>query len=216
MELIYFNLFFSKKIPKPKINSKGGNMQKTENKSVQNWLPFESILENGTIKINNNEYIKILKINPINFNLKSELEKESILNSYKIFLKTCNFNFQILIQSNKEDLSKHISVIQNQLISEKNNIPAISKKYIEYIKQLNYSKKSSSKNFYIIIKYINQNNQIENIESYAIQELNDKYFKIKDCLSRCGNIVEDISEKEKIKNILFSFLNKRIYLKNNE
>ena len=181
-------------------------MQKTENKSVQNWLPFESILENGTIKINNNEYIKILKINPINFNLKSELEKESILNSYKIFLKTCNFNFQILIQSNKEDLSKHISVIQNQLISEKNNIPAISKKYIEYIKQLNYSKKSSSKNFYIIIKYINQNNQIENIESYAIQELNDKYFKIKDCLSRCGNIVEDISEKEKIKNILFSFL----------
>ncbi len=191
-------------------------MQKTENKSVQNWLPFESILENGTIKINNNEYIKILKINPINFNLKSELEKESILNSYKIFLKTCNFNFQILIQSNKEDLSKHISVIQNQLISEKNNIPAISKKYIEYIKQLNYSKKSSSKNFYIIIKYINQNNQIENIESYAIQELNDKYFKIKDCLSRCGNIVEDISEKEKIKNILFSFFNKRIYLKNNE
>lgn len=216
MELIYFNLFFSKKIPKPKINSKGGNMQKTENKSVQNWLPFESILENGTIKINNNEYIKILKINPINFNLKSELEKESILNSYKIFLKTCNFNFQILIQSNKEDLSKHISVIQNQLISEKNNIPAISKKYIEYIKKLNYSKKSSSKNFYIIIKYINQNNQIENIESYAIQELNDKYFKIKDCLSRCGNIVEDISEKEKIKNILFSFFNKRIYLKNNE
>ena len=190
MELIYFNLFFSKKIPKPKINSKGGNMQKTENKSVQNWLPFESILENGTIKINNNEYIKILKINPINFNLKSELDKE--------------------------DLSKHISVIQNQLISEKNNIPAISKKYIEYIKQLNYSKKSSSKNFYIIIKYINQNNQIENIESYAIQELNDKYFKIKDCLSRCGNIVEDISEKEKIKNILFSFFNKRIYLKNNE
>ncbi len=191
-------------------------MKKTENNSVQNWLPFESILENGTIKINNNEYIKILKINPINFNLKSELEKESILNSYKIFLKTCNFNFQILIQSNKEDLSKHISVIQNQLISEKNNIPAISKKYIEYIKQLNYSKKSSSKNFYIIIKYINQNNQIENIESYAIQELNDKYFKIKDCLSRCGNIVEDISEKEKIKNILFSFFNKRMYLKNNE
>lgn len=191
-------------------------MQKTENNSVQNWLPFESILENGTIKINSNEYIKILKINPINFNLKSELEKESILNSYKIFLKTCNFNFQILIQSNKEDLSKHISVIQNQLISEKNNIPAISKKYIEYIKQLNYSKKSSSKNFYIIIKYINQNNQIENVESHAIQELNDKYFKIKDCLSRCGNIVEDISEKEKIKNILFSFFNKRMYLKNNE
>jgi len=38
-------------------------------------------------------------------------EKESILNSYKIFLKTCNFDFQILIQSNKENLDKHISNI---------------------------------------------------------------------------------------------------------
>ena len=191
-------------------------MQEKENNSVQNWLPFENILENGIIKINHNEYIKIIKISPINFNLKSELEKEAILNSYKIFLKTCNFNFQILVQSNKEDLSKHISNIQNQLISENNNISKISKKYIEYIKQLNYNKKSSSKNFYIIIKYINQNHEINDIENYAIQELNDKYFKIKDCLSRCGNIVKDFSKKEEIKNILFSFFNRRIYLKNNE
>ena len=49
----------------------------------------------------NKKYVKIAKIKPINFSLKSELEKEAILNSYKLFLKTCNFNMQILIQSNK-------------------------------------------------------------------------------------------------------------------
>ena len=43
--------------------------------------------------------------------LKSYLEKESILNSYKIFLKSCDFNFQILIQSKIEDLNKHIKEI---------------------------------------------------------------------------------------------------------
>ena len=75
-------------------------MKKQENNSVQEWLPFEQILDNGIIKLKNDEYIKIIKVNPINFNLKSELEKESILNSYKVFLKTCNFNFQILIQKN--------------------------------------------------------------------------------------------------------------------
>jgi len=188
-------------------------MQKKENNSVQEWLPFEQILDNGIIKLKNNEYIKIIKINPINFNLKSELEKEAILNSYKVFLKTCNFNFQILIQSNKEDLSKHISNIQNQLILEKNNISEISKKYINYIKKLNDNKKSSSKNFYIIIKY--KNSEINNIENYASQELNDKYFKIKDCLSRCGNIVNDFTKKEEIKKIIFSFLNTRIYFSDN-
>lgn len=191
-------------------------MQKQENNSVQEWLPFEEILDNGIIKLKNNEYIKIIKVNPINFNLKSELEKEAILNSYKIFLKTCNFNFQILIQSNKEDLSKHISNIQKNIIQENNNISKISKKYIEYIKKLNDNKKSSSKNFYIIIKYKNENNEIDNLENYAIQELNDKYFKIKDCLSRCGNIVNDFSKKEEIKNILFSFLNTRMYFNYNE
>ena len=99
------------------------NTKKIE--SVQNWLPFQEILDNGIIKIDENNFIKIINISPINFNLKSELEKEAILNSYKIFLKTCNFNFQILIESNKENLSNHILNIQENLIQENENISEI-------------------------------------------------------------------------------------------
>ena len=189
-------------------------MNKQEICSVQKWLPFEKILDNGIIKINNFTFIKIIKVSSINFNLKSEFEKEAILNSYKIFLKTCQFNFQILIQSNKEDLSKNISIINNQLKSENNKISEISKKYIKYINELNNKNKSSSKNFYLIIKYENKNlNEINNIENYAYQELNDKYFKIRDCLSRCGNILEDINSKKEVEEILESFINKRQYFK---
>ena len=110
-------------------------MKNKQEKSTQEWLPFEYILENGIIKLKNSSYIKIIKIIPINFNLKSELEKEAILNSYKIFLKTCNFNFQILIQSNKENLDKHISNINTQKNKEKENIKEISNNYINYIKE---------------------------------------------------------------------------------
>lgn len=46
---------------------------------------FRKNIKNGIIKLKDNSYIKIIKIYPINFNLKSELEKEAILNSYKIF-----------------------------------------------------------------------------------------------------------------------------------
>lgn len=77
-------------------------MKKEQIKSVQNWLPYEKILENGIIKLKNSSYIKIIKVEPINYNLKSELEKEAILNSYKRFIKSCNFNLQILIQSKKD------------------------------------------------------------------------------------------------------------------
>ncbi len=186
-------------------------MKKDKSNSVQEWLPFQKILENGIIKLKDNTYIKVLQIKPINFNLKSELEKEAILNSYKLFLKTCNFNFQILIQSNKEDLSKHIQTINNNLIHEKDFIQKISKQYIEYIQNLNHDKKSSSKNFYIILKYKNQNREVTDFENYAIEDLNDKYFKVKDCLSRCGNIVTDFNNKTEVISILFSFLNTRIY-----
>ena len=182
--------------------------------SIQKWIPIEKILEKGIIKLKKNKYIKILKVNPINFNLKTQMEKESILNSYKIFLKTCNFDIQILIQSKKEDLSKHISNINCQKEKEGKSISEYSNKYIEYIQSLNHQKKSSSKNFYIILKYKNDDKNIKTVDDLAIENLNDKYFKIKDCLSRCGNGVIDINNINDSKNVLFSFLNSRIYLNN--
>ena len=179
--------------------------------SVQEWLPVDEILENGIIKLKNKNYIKMLKIIPINFELKSNLEKEAILNSYKIFLKTCNFDIQILIQSNKKDLSNHISKIKEKNKEEKENIKILSEKYINYIKKLNIEKKSSSKNFYILIKESPENKKTKiNInEKIIFDKLNDKYFNIKECLSRCGNIVIDICDQKNTEKILYSFFNSR-------
>lgn len=177
--------------------------------SVQNWIYIKEIYNNGIIKLKNDSYVKILKILPINFNLKTDFEKEQILNSYKIFLKTCNFPIQILIQSKKENLDDHILKIQKNI--EKNKkIEDIGKEYIKYIKSINLSKKSSTKEFYIVIN--NEKNNTKNnieIEEIIKNELNEKYFKIKECLSRCGNSVQEISEKEETIKILFSFLNTR-------
>lgn len=190
---------------------KGGKMISKKVNSVQEWLPVDEILENGIIKVKNKNYIKILKIIPINFELKSNLEKEAILNSYKIFLKTCNFDIQILIQSNKKDLSNHISKIKEKNKEEKENIKILSEKYTNYIKKINIEKKSSSKNFYILIKEILEIKKINtNInEKIIFDKLNDKYFCIKECLSRCGNVVIDISDQKNAEKILYSFFNSR-------
>ena len=145
----------------------------------QGWIPINEILNNGIIKTKNN-YLKILKVTPINYNLKSDLEKQAILNSYKIFLKTCDFNFQILIQSSKENLEKNIFII----ISKKN------------------SKEQEFNESFELIK----------------NDLKEKYFKIKECLSRCGNSVFEINTKEEILKILNTFFNtrKENNLKNNK
>lgn len=140
------------------------------------------------------------------------LEKEAILNAYKIFLKTCNFDIQILIQSNKEDLSHHISKIKKNIRKKENKyLKNISEDYIKYISQINIKKKSASKKFYIIIT----NNQIDKkINNYEIinQELNEKYLRIKECLTRCGNLVNCVNEKKEILELFYSFLNTRKYI----
>ena len=181
--------------------------------SVQQWIPIEDLLENGIIKINKNKYIKILKIVPINYNLKSDLEKKTILNSYKILLKTCNFNIQILIQSNKEDLSQNISNIKKNIQKKENKyLKEISENYIKFIQTLNYSRNSATKDFYLIIS----NENLENFNSTEIIEndLKEKYFKIKECLSRCGNDVIELNNKNQIFKIFYSLLNTRKYLNN--
>ena len=186
----------------------GGKM-KQKNITTQEWITVEKINENGTVKLKNGKIIKILKITPINFNLKSNLEKEAILNSYKIFLKTCNFDIQILIQSSKENLTKNIQMIKNNLVKEnKEYLNEIAENYFEFIEKFNSIKNSSSKNFYIIISEDEKNQNENNI----YQNLNEKYFKIKECLFRCGNIVQEINSKKEIKELFNVFFNSRIYL----
>ena len=177
--------------------------------TTQEWLPFENIYENGIV-FYKNSFIKILKINPINYDLKSNLEKEAILNAYKNFLKTCDFDIQILIQSKKEDISKIISQIKS--IEESNEkIKEIRENYINYIKQKNEEKNSSSKNFYIVIrkkvdilKVTEQ--QITNEESRAYEYLNECFFTIKETLTRCGNLVNEINSKQDVIEIFNSFI----------
>ena len=175
-------------------------MNKIKKLTVQNWIPIEKVFDDGIIKLKNNKFVKIIKVIPINFNLKSDLEKKAILNSYKLFLKTCNFNMQILIQSNKEDLSKHFFNIEKNIHKKENKyLRSIAENYIENLKNKNLERKSSTKNFYIILS--NQKSlSSEDLNSLEIiqNELKDNYFKIKECLSRCGNSVEEIYEKSNL------------------
>ena len=188
-----------------------------KNITVQQWLPIEKIYNNGIVKLKKNKFIKILKINPINYNLKSDLEKSAILNSYKIFLKTCNFNIQILIQSNRENLKNHISLINKNIQKKENNyLKNISDNYINYLNNLNLLNKASTKDFYLIINYENKTREKIELNDLIENNLKEKYFKIKDCLLRCGNEVSEINNSNEIINIDNSFLNTRKINKKNQ
>lgn len=158
--------------------------------SIQEWFCIDDILEDGTIITKENSRVKILKVEPINFFLRSEMEKEVILNSYKNIFKSINFDIQIIIQSTKEDLSSNINYIKSKEISNKK----LLNQYIEYIESLNQIKKSNNKNFYLIVKEASEQNSI-----------NEKISKIQDLLERCGNRSYVVNSKEEVIKIIETF-----------
>ena len=192
---------------------KGGNKIKKID-STQNWLTFDKIFYNGVVQYKN-YYIKVLRIIPIEYDLKSNLEKQAILNSYKVFLKTCNFDSQILIQSKKENLSKHLSQIKDQEKNyHENEFLDVFKNYYTYISNLNKNNKSASKNYFLVIK--SKVEAFKSDDSFKSKEifnqLNEMSLKIKESLSRCGNSVLEIRTKDEIEEVFNSFYNpKKIY-----
>jgi len=173
--------------------------------AFQKWLPFKEVLSDGVIKLKDNTYVKLIKVFPINYNLKSELEKQAILNSFKLFFKTSDFDIQILIQSTKEDLSKYVLFLKKEQEKEENKeLHKLYNEYINFISDKNSKKDFSNKQFIIVVKNPVKKEVInENIE---IIDLNDKYYKIKEYLSRCGNLVSEYSRDEVIE-LLYNYFN---------
>jgi membrane-anchored protein YejM (alkaline phosphatase superfamily) len=88
----------------------------------------------------------------------------------------------------------------------------LSKDYTQFIHRLNLENKSSSKEFFIILKYNSENVQKEFLnqtEELATNNLSEQYFKIKETLSRCGNIVQALNSKKEVEEFLLNF-----YIKN--
>ncbi len=165
--------------------------------SIQSWFYIDDILENGTILTKENCKIKILKVEPINFFLRSEMEKEVVLNSYKNIFKSIDYDIQIIIQSTKEDISTNINYIKSknkEILNQTSKQQQLLNQYIEYIDSLNQIKKSNNKNFYIILK--------ENSEQNSI---NEKINKIKELLERCGNKSSLIESKDELIKMIETF-----------
>ncbi len=167
--------------------------------SIQSWLPFLYIEENGIIKLNKNKRIKILKINPINYELMNSKEKENILDYYKKLLIRINFDIQIIIQSKKQNINNYLDNIKKYEKYKSKRLKEISDQYINYLKKLNEIDETNNKEFYLIIS--EENNKNENIE--------EKVKIIKEELENCGNYIEEINDKEKIKELLLYFINKK-------
>lgn len=177
-------------------------------KSIKNWFPIEEIRD-GIIETKDKEYLKIVEVLPINFELKSSFEKESIIYQYKTFLKMCNFDMQILIQSKKNDLNDHIeSILSIMKNEESKTLKELVNKYIKNVREKTIKTTITRRFFVIFCAEINGNKNIS--REIAIDDLKEKTLKIKRTLEKCGNEVIDLAECNfNIVNNLYQQLNRK-------
>lgn len=177
-------------------------------KAIKSWFPIKEI-KDGIIETKTKQYFKILEISPINFELKSNIEKENIIYQYKTFLKTCNFDIQILIQSQKNNLEDHIEKIMT--IAKEENSNTLKLLINEYVKNISEKtlKTTITRRFFIIFgAEVNGNRKL--IREIAKDDLNEKTLKIKRLLEKCGNRVHDFSDSDFILvNNLYKQLNRK-------
>ena len=143
-------------------------------------LKYIDAIENYTLKLSDGRKINILKVEPINFKLKSKSEQRVILESYKVLLKQCDFDFQIYIQTQKANIEDHISEIK-KCVEYEPKLQEMAEDYIKLVEEISNSKSSISRKFYIIF-----------------EEKDDDFREniIIDSLKMCGNIVTKCERKE--------------------
>ena len=121
--------------------------------STQNTLLI-SELRDGLVIMKDGSFRAVVACQSINFDLMSEVEREGIEYSYQNFLNSLTFTTQILIRSQRIDLSPYLDRLSKL---RKNNdnmlLGVLMDDYIQFIDELSQEANIMDKAFFIVIPY---------------------------------------------------------------
>lgn len=87
--------------------------------STQRFLPIAEIKED-TLVLKNGGLRAILRVNSLNFNLKSDIEQQGILSGYQAFVNTLLFPIQIVIRSTRLNIDPYIKLMRERAKGQTN------------------------------------------------------------------------------------------------
>lgn len=97
---------------------------------------------------------KILIVSGINFDLKSESEQITILNSFQNFLNTIDFSIQLFIHSRKVNVDTYLAKMKQREALEENALLKIQiSEYVEFIRSFVDQNAIINKTFFVIVPY---------------------------------------------------------------
>lgn len=121
--------------------------------SVQKYIPIKEIKE-GTVILPDGSLRAVVGVSAMNFGLKSEPEKNSIIFAYQAFLNSLEFPIQILALSRKIDLSGYLEQVEGVASAETNPFIKLQiQEYRAFISALVESSSIMDKQFFVVVPY---------------------------------------------------------------
>lgn len=117
----------------------------------QDFLPINDI-KNGLIFLNDGSATAVLKTSAVNFGLLSEEEQVSIIESFAGFLNSLSFAIQVVIRSERLDVTSYLTLLDRAFKSQinpllKNLIP----QYRQFVERLIKENDVLDKEFYVAV-----------------------------------------------------------------
>ncbi|KKL10377.1 hypothetical protein LCGC14_2556430, partial [marine sediment metagenome] len=79
-------------------------------------------IKNGVLYLKQGGLRKVLMVNGINFDLKSQEEQQLTLNSFQSFLNALDFSIQFFVHSRKINISAYLEKIEARKVEEPNEL----------------------------------------------------------------------------------------------
>ncbi len=123
------------------------------NSTTQSFVPVREI-QDGIIVREDGVLCAIVLVSALNFNLKSETEREAILYQFQSLLNSLEVGIQVLIQSRRLNIKPYLQFLQDLHDKQGNELLRLqTKEYINFIKDFTDQNEIMTKQFFVIVTY---------------------------------------------------------------
>lgn len=178
-----------------------------KNKAAQSFVDVKEI-KNGIVVTDDERYIKIVEVTPINFHMRSIRERNIIIQSFMGWLKIAPIKLQFKVLSFPADINNHIIGLKSDIEKETNvKCIELQNDYLSLICNVGL-KEGVTRRFFIVFEYEPRGLNSNNFES-AIEGLNSAVLTVRNFLKQCGNkIVEHEDEDFFLYELFYSIYNR--------
>ena len=163
-------------------NEKESKSAGDSRKSVEDFMNFYTVQDDMIIQKKNKKFLMVLQCQGINYDLMSELEKNSVEAGFVQFLNTLNHPIQLYIQTRKVNLTSSINTYKIKMKKTEEKLNKLKYQYEKMKKDPNADKKQLNRMLFEVTKQTNlyeyTKDIIRNTEMMSLNKniLNKQYY----------------------------------------